>query len=288
MIPLDVALDSLAWLITALAVTFAYGIMGPIGSFAFRRGLLGRTRADALRVILRLGTTYVVFSYMIAAFGLEIAGSLALLVVSAGAAVGLAAEGTASNLISGLILRSRHLFEVGDYVQIAGQRGRVVLMDNLSVVVETVDLDQVSIPWKNISQDVIINESSDFRCNLRPLEVPVPIYGIVAQREVDRVLAGLESVADRLQRMAVVNMTREQRDCYDRLRNEIGYPYVSFRGWGEQYRDFRIFFISPYQDDRALDRHASTIRLALDEVVLQLGYQPVADDALSGEIAIRS
>lgn len=86
--------------------------------------------------------------------------SLVAIVGAAGLAIGLAFQGSVSNIAAGIMLVVLRPFKVGDYVETAGTAGKIKSIDIMTTNLTTPDNKKIVIPNKMIFDDVIINYSA--------------------------------------------------------------------------------------------------------------------------------
>lgn len=91
-------------------------------------------------------------------FGINIAAVTAV-IGAAGLAVGLAMQGSLSNLAAGIMLLILRPFRVGDGIAVAGQSGRVNDIDLFSTKIDTVDNRRLIVPNAQIFGATIENAS---------------------------------------------------------------------------------------------------------------------------------
>jgi len=105
---------------------------------------------------------YVIMAFVIIAvlsrFGVQTASIIALL-GAAGLAVGLALQGTLSNLAAGVMLLIFRPYKVGDFIDAAGKFGNVAKIDIFTTILETFDHQQIIIPNSKVWGEEIINHS---------------------------------------------------------------------------------------------------------------------------------
>ena len=104
-------------------------------------------------------------------FGVQTTSLIALL-GAAGLAVGLAMQGTLSNVAAGVMLLILRPFRVGQFIEVAGQSGTVTEVGLFTTLLETRDGVYVSIPNSAIFGAVIVN---DTRERLRRVNFPVTV-----------------------------------------------------------------------------------------------------------------
>jgi len=105
--------------------------------------------------------------FILGRFGIETT-SLAALLGAAGLAVGLALQGTLSNVAAGVLLIGFRPFKVGDYITAAGQSGTVSAVTLFTTELTTPDNVQIIVPNSDIFSSAITNYSyhKTRRCDL--------------------------------------------------------------------------------------------------------------------------
>lgn len=98
--------------------------------------------------------------------------SLIAVIGAAGLAIGLAIQGTLSNVAAGVMLLILRPFRVSQFVQIAGQSGTVREIGLFTTVLVTRDMNYLSIPNSTIFGGLIINYSRE---RLRRVSFDVPV-----------------------------------------------------------------------------------------------------------------
>ena len=105
---------------------------------------------------------YVILAFVAIAvlnrFGVQTASIVALL-GAAGLAVGLALQGTLSNLAAGVMLLIFRPYKVGDFIDAAGCFGNVEEIDLFTTILQTFDNQQIIIPNSQIWGSKIVNHS---------------------------------------------------------------------------------------------------------------------------------
>lgn len=91
--------------------------------------------------------------------GIQTSG-LAALIASAGLAIGLALQGSLSNFAGGVIILLIRPFNVGDYIDGAGQSGTVEKIGIFYTYILTPDNKQILVPNGKLSNDSVVNYSS--------------------------------------------------------------------------------------------------------------------------------
>ncbi len=120
---------------------------------------------------------YVVLAFMIASnFGLDAATIVAIL-GSCGVALGLALQGSLSNMAGGVLILLLKPFSVGDYIVegTAGQEGVVTEIAIFYTVLTTADNKKVILPNGNLANNHIVNVTVN---GCRRIDIPVTVaYG---------------------------------------------------------------------------------------------------------------
>ncbi|MGF1611059.1 MAG: mechanosensitive ion channel family protein [Kiloniellales bacterium] len=154
-----------------------------------RRGL-GKIRGFDVTVsaflsnIARYLVLILVLIAVLAQFGVQTASILAVL-GTAGLAVGLALQGTLSNIAAGLMLLVLRPFRSGDYIDAEGTAGTVQEIGLFNTELTTFDGVYLSVPNSQIWNRSILNYS---RLPTRRLDVPV---GISYGDDIDKAMAAL-------------------------------------------------------------------------------------------------
>ncbi len=119
---------------------------------------LDETLFNFLGSIARWLVMAVVFIAVLGRFGIETTSIVAML-GAAGVAVGLALQGSLSNLAAGVMLMIFRPYKVGDFVDGGGHFGNVEDINLFTTVMQTFDNQQIIIPNSKIWGDNIINHS---------------------------------------------------------------------------------------------------------------------------------
>ncbi|MGH6875798.1 MAG: mechanosensitive ion channel family protein, partial [Rhizomicrobium sp.] len=110
--------------------------------------------------LVRYAVLIVTFIAVLQRFGVETTSLIAVF-GAAGIAVGLALQGTLSNVAAGVMLLILRPFRVGDAIQAAGQSGTVREIGLFTTILIADDLAYVSIPNAAIFGGVIVNNSRE-------------------------------------------------------------------------------------------------------------------------------
>lgn len=103
----------------------------------------------------------------------------------------------AENFVASLLLGVRRPFRVGDFVEVAGQKGVVRALNTRATVLLTVEGYQVRVPNASVFKNVTINHSaSDAVLNTFDVLIDPAASIVAAQRAVGSALTGHEGVLD--------------------------------------------------------------------------------------------
>ena len=105
---------------------------------------------------------YIILAFVIIAvlnrFGVQTASIVALL-GAAGLAIGLALQGTLTNLAAGVMLLIFRPYKVGDFISASDRFGNVTEIDLFTTILQTFDNQQIIIPNSQIWGGPIVNHS---------------------------------------------------------------------------------------------------------------------------------
>ncbi len=107
-----------------------------------------------------IGLKILLFISIASMLGVETT-SLAALLGAAGLAVGLALQGSLSNLAGGVLILIFKPFKIGDYIEAQGFSGTVKTIQIFSTILKTPDNKKVILPNGNLSNDPLINYSAN-------------------------------------------------------------------------------------------------------------------------------
>ena len=148
-------------------------------------GRAGRLTVESLNKIERLDNTVVpllgalvryagmtlTLVVALGKFGVETTSIIAVL-GAAGLAIGLALQGTLSNVAAGLMLVFLRPFKIGDWIEAAGMSGSVREIGLFTTVIDTFDNVFISVPNSSIWSSSIVNHS---RYKTRRLDIDIGI-----------------------------------------------------------------------------------------------------------------
>jgi len=136
---------------------------------------------------------YIILAFVIIAvlnrFGVQTASIVALL-GAAGLAIGLALQGTLTNLAAGVMLLMFRPYKVGDFISAADRFGNVTEIDLFTTILQTFDNQQIIIPNSQIWGNQIINHSHH---KVRGVDMR---FGVAYKENTDAVREVIDSVLE--------------------------------------------------------------------------------------------
>ena len=153
-----VALLVVGWMISGWASR-------TLRQLASRVPTLDSTVASFLASLVRYGILALVGVAVLNQFGVQTASLIAVF-GAAGLAIGLALQGTLSNLAAGVMLLLFRSFSVGDEIDAAGQRGIVVELSLFTTTLVPADGTRLIVPNGKVWGDLIRNRTIDGRRRL--------------------------------------------------------------------------------------------------------------------------
>lgn len=165
--------------------------MGSLTRRALEKSRIELTLSRFLSKAVRWGIMLLVILGCLSRFGIEMT-SVAALIAAMGLAIGLAFQGSLSNLAAGMMLLIFKPFKVGDYVEIGGQRGTVYEIDILATAIDTPDNRRIIVPNSAVFGTTIENVSHH---TTRRFNVSVGVdYGADIDRTREVLTKAVESV----------------------------------------------------------------------------------------------
>ena len=122
---------------------------------------------SALRIVLYL----LLILSVVALLGVPMASILAV-VGSVGLAIGLALQGSLSNLAGGLMIMMFHPFHIGDFITTEDMSGTVREIGLFYTTIETIDNRRIMLPNANLSNNAIDNATAN---ETRRLDLSFPL-----------------------------------------------------------------------------------------------------------------
>jgi len=139
--------------------------------------------------VIRYALLVVTIVAVLAQFGVNTTSIIAVL-GAAGLAIGLALQGTLSNVAAGVMLLFLRPFKVGNWIEAANVSGTVREIGLFTTTVDTFDNVYISIPNSTIWSSTIINHS---RYNTRRMDIDI---GVSYETDIDFVLKTLLTLAN--------------------------------------------------------------------------------------------
>ncbi|WP_369702050.1 small-conductance mechanosensitive channel MscS [Citrobacter freundii] len=205
-------------IVAAIAIVIIGMIVARIVSNTVNRLMLARkidaTVADFLSALVRYGITAFTLIAALGRVGVQTASVIAVL-GAAGLAVGLALQGSLSNLAAGVLLVMFRPFRAGEYVDLGGVAGTVLNVQIFSTTMRTVDGKIVVIPNGKIIAGNIINFSRE------PVRRNEFIIGVAYDSDIDQVKKILTDIIQSEDRIL------KDREMTVRL-NELGASSINF------------------------------------------------------------
>ncbi|MFW0766971.1 small-conductance mechanosensitive channel MscS [Trabulsiella odontotermitis] len=212
-------------IVAALAIIIVGMIAARIISNTVNRLMVSRkidaTVADFLSALARYAIIAFTLIAALGRVGVQTASVIAVL-GAAGLAVGLALQGSLSNLAAGVLLVMFRPFRAGEYVDLGGVAGTVLNVQIFSTTMRTVDGKIVVIPNGKIIAGNIINFSRE------PVRRNEFIIGVAYDSDIDLVKQLVKQILESDDRIL------KDREMTVRL-NELGASSVNFviRAWSK-------------------------------------------------------
>lgn len=210
-------------IVAALAIIIVGMIVARVVSNTINRVMVARsidaTVADFLCALVRYGIIAFTLIAALGRVGVQTASVIAVL-GAAGLAIGLALQGSLSNLAAGVLLVTFRPFRAGEYVDLGGIAGSVLNVQNFSTTLRTLDGKIVVVPNGKIIAGNIINFSRE------PVRRNEFIIGVAYDSDIDKVKQILTDIITSDERVL------KDRDITVRL-NELGPSAINFvvRAW---------------------------------------------------------
>ena len=221
-------------IVAAIAIVIIGMIVARIVSNTVNRLMLARkidaTVADFLSALVRYGIIAFTLIAALGRVGVQTASVIAVL-GAAGLAVGLALQGSLSNLAAGVLLVMFRPFRAGEYVDLGGVAGTVLNVQIFSTTMRTVDGKIVVIPNGKIIAGNIINFSRE------PVRRNEFIIGVAYDSDIDLVKKILTDIIQSEDRIL------KDREMTVRL-NELGASSINFvvRVWSNSSDLQRVYW----------------------------------------------
>lgn len=180
-------------IVAAIAIIIVGMIIARVVSNGVNRLLVARhidaTVADFLSALVRYGIIAFTIIAALGRVGVQTASVIAVL-GAAGLAVGLALQGSLSNLAAGVLLVTFRPFRTGEFVDLGGVMGTVQNVQIFSTTLKTADGKIVVVPNGKIIAGNIVNFSRE------PIRRNEFIIGVAYDADVDQVIDLLREVVE--------------------------------------------------------------------------------------------
>ncbi|MEM6781568.1 MAG: mechanosensitive ion channel family protein, partial [Pseudomonadota bacterium] len=195
-------------------------------------------------------------------FGVQTASLLAVL-GAAGLAIGLALQGTLSNVAAGVMLLILRPFNVGDYIEFAGNGGTIKAVGLFSTELATPDNVAIFAPNSAIWAAEVYNYSK------HPIRRQDIAAGVSYSDDLDKALKTIESVLDK---NAMILKTDGQK------------PEVMIENMGESSVDIKIRFWTKSEDYWAAKWEVTkSVKEALDKEGLTIPFPTRTVEVIGGD-----
>lgn len=205
-------------IVAAIAIIIVGMIVARMVSNAINRVMRARqidaTVADFLSALVRYGLIAFTLIAALGRVGVQTASVIAVL-GAAGLAIGLALQGSLSNLAAGVLLVTFRPFRSGEYVDLGGIAGTVLQVQIFSTTLRTVDGRIVVVPNGKIIAGNIINFSRE------PVRRNELLISVAYDSDIDKVKALLTNIIESDVRII------QDRERTVRL-NELGASSINF------------------------------------------------------------
>ena len=146
-----------------------------------------KTLAPILASIIRYAGFILTLVVALGQFGVQTTSIIAVL-GAAGLAIGLALQGTLSNVASGIMLLLLRPFSVGDWIETNSISGTVMEIGLFATQIDTFDNIYITVPNSSIWSETIINNS---RHHIRRMDIDIGIGYSSDLNEVEKALMAL-------------------------------------------------------------------------------------------------
>ena len=160
--------------------------------------------------------------------------SIVAMVGSAGLAIGLALQGSLSNVAGGVLILLTHPFQVGDYIVVDGVEGTVASIDVFYTKIATVENKIVVIPNGTVSNSKLINNTkADYRMLILDFSVRNDIDAKILREKILNIIKNKELICQDKDVSIVIDKlgpvyTKMQAKCWTATENfsEVRYDML--------------------------------------------------------------
>ncbi|MDV7023072.1 small-conductance mechanosensitive channel MscS [Atlantibacter subterranea] len=268
-------LSYLVNIVAAIAIIIVGMIVARAISNTVNKLMLARhidaTVADFLSALVRYGIIAFTLIAALGRVGVQTASVIAVL-GAAGLAVGLALQGSLSNLAAGVLLVTFRPFRAGEYVDLGGIAGTVQHVQIFSTTLITADGKYVVVPNGKIIAGNIINFSR------QPVRRNELVIGVSYDADIDRVREILTDI-----------VMSDERILPDRERtvrmNELGASSINFvvRAWSKSSDLQDVYWDILERAKKALDAEGISIPYPQMDVNVKQLAQPKQEQVRAAE-----
>ena len=160
--------ETLAWVsLIVVALSFVNTLLFTGAKVGTWQAEMPKLFRDLVRSVLIVAGVAIVLK---AVFGVNLQGAFTALGVGS-IVFGLALQDTLGNLFSGVALLFERPFEIGDWLEVDGQVGKVIEVNWRSVHIMTRELEQLIVPNSVLSQSVIRNYNRPQSQHVEPVDI---------------------------------------------------------------------------------------------------------------------
>lgn len=238
--------------VLVVGLWLAFFISGVARRHAEKNPRIDTTLGAFLSRAVRYGLISIVLIIVLQMFGVQTASLVAVLGASA-LAIGLALQGTLSNVASGIIVALIRPFHIGDFVEIDGKEGLVTDLDLFFTELRSFDNRRILVPnGQAISNPIINHTTAGRRCfhltigvgyeddldhalavmkrvmlsDPRALTTPEPWFGVQSLGDSAVVLTALVWVKATDFKTYRAAMLKAVKEAFDAEHIEIPYPHT--------------------------------------------------------------
>ncbi|RYE69795.1 MAG: mechanosensitive ion channel family protein [Rhizobiaceae bacterium] len=248
-----------AGLILLIGLWLAYSISKVVRTKAIQNPRIDTTLGTFLSLIIRYALIIVVLIVVLQQFGIQTTSLVAILGASA-LAIGLALQGTLTNVASGIMIAFMRPYHIGDFVEINGREGIVFDLDLFFTKLRSENDQIILVPNGQAASNPIINHTrKGMRCcilrvgigyeddidhalrvlsgimqnDTRALGEPPAWFGVQQLGDFAVTVEGRVWVATEEHRIFKAEMTKLIKEAYDREGVEMPYPHAVEMSKGE-------------------------------------------------------
>lgn len=241
-----------AALILIVGLWLAFFISKYVRKKAAAHPRIDATLAGFLTMMIRYALIILVLIIVLQQFGVQTTSLVAVLGASA-LAIGLALQGTLTNVASGIMIAIMRPYHIGDFVEINGKEGTVIDLDLFFTKLRSADERIILVPNGQAAANNIVNHTQKGRrrCiigvgigyeddidkalavladvmtgDARAIADPPPWFGVRELADSSVNIEGRVWVPSAKHRVYKAEMTKAVKEAFDRESIEIPYPHA--------------------------------------------------------------